>query len=1024
MKKGIKITLIALASLILLVLIAGSITIATVFSSNKLTKIINKEAPKFLTCKFHLDKADLTFFKTFPKVGIELHNLTLINPVYGAPTDTLLDVKSCVAAINIRELVKNQHLLVKNFTLNDGKVNLFTNPVGQNNYNIVVPTTKDTTSTFNYTVDLEKVTTKNISIKDIDLSSKFLADLRDLDLSIKGNYQSDNIDGKVQLKSEQCTFKTLDSNQLFLNTDGLSLQFKGALHQYDTLNGSLKLNINKADFHRAAEAYFDTLDIALNSYVEVELSTQHFQLQNALLKLGEYALTLSGEAKRDTASGDIALDMRYETETWPLKRVLAMIPQAVIGTALDGIDADGKIGLAGTVTGHINDESMPLITADVVWKEGTFAMENLPLTFHKIDTRFGINLDLDHQTDVNIKELSCYTGNNHITATGTIQDLLEKMLFDLNVTGDLNVADFKQFLPADITKCKATAHANVHAQFNREQLSNVAIDQMTANGKFQFHNLDLSYKDSLHVQSPDATVEIAFPVTDKPYKIGEWAHVKLDATTLTGDKIGLGKLAAKQTHVDAFVNNIMDSTIDLKVGAAYQFEFLAGVMDTIDVNLQNPSGKFMMKSSDDLALQLKSNALNAKVGNTLSTTTGDLDIAASTHYNEKATSTLLQWNPEANIHLNAATISMSSLDIPVVINNLKADLTTQQCNIQNAKGTFGNSDFTIGGKIVDLDKYLNQDGLLTGNLTLKSKYLDINQIMDVVSGLGVSDSVMAEAPESSQKDPFMVPFGMNIQLLTNIDKALYEDVEIRNIAGQVSLKDGILVLEEMGLTSDAARMQLTAMYKSPRKNHLFLGLDFHLLDIKIDKLIEMIPEVDTVLPMLKSFAGNAEFHFAIETYLKSNYDLKYSTLRGAAAINGKDLVVLDQDTYKKISKLLKFKKNTPNRIDSLSAEATIFKKEVDVYPFAVSIDRYQAVLSGRHNLDMTYNYNISLLKPIRLGLDIIGTDKRKFKVGKAKYATMFKPEKQNVVEQNVMTLKKQINDALKANVKEQPLPQQ
>lgn len=134
----------------------------------------------------------------------------------------------------------------------------------------------------------------------------------------------------------------------------------------------------------------------------------------------------------------------------------------------------------------------------------------------------------------------------------------------------------------------------------------------------------------------------------------------------------------------------------------------------------------------------------------------------------------------------------------------------------------------------------------------------------------------------------------------------------------------------MGLTSDAARLQLTALYKSPRKNHLFLGLDFHLLDIQIDKLIQMIPEVDTVLPMLKSFAGNAEFHFAIETYLKSNYDLKYSTLRGAAAINGKDLVVLDEETYGKISKLLQFKKGTTNKIDSLSAEATIFKNEVDV----------------------------------------------------------------------------------------------
>ena len=213
-------------------------------------------------------------------------------------------------------------------------------------------------------------------------------------------------------------------------------------------------------------------------------------------------------------------------------------------------------------------------------------------------------------------------------------------------------------------------------------------------------------------------------------------------------------------------------------------------------------------------------------------------------------------------------------------------------------------------------------------------------------------------------------------------------------------------------------MQLTAMYRTPRLNHLFLGFDFHLLDIKIDKLIAMIPEVDTILPMLKSFSGNAEFHFAAETYLKSNYDIKYSTLRGAAAINGHDLVVLDNETYKNIAKKLMFSKKTENKIDSLSTEITIFKNEIDVYPFLLSLDKYSAIIYGRHNLDMTYDYNISLLKPLRIGLEIDGMgDRLKFKVGKPKYATLFKPEKQKVVESNVMELKTLINKTLQENVK-------
>ena len=59
------------------------------------------------------------------------------------------------------------------------------------------------------------------------------------------------------------------------------------------------------------------------------------------------------------------------------------------------------------------------------------------------------------------------------------------------------------------------------------------------------------------------------------------------------------------------------------------------------------------------------------------------------------------------------------------------------------------------------------------------------------------------------------------------------------------------------------------------------------------------------------------------------------------------------------------------------------------------------------------------MKPIRIGLDIIGlSDKLKYKVGKAKYATLFQPEKRKVVEANVLELKTLINKTLQANVKD------
>jgi hypothetical protein len=295
-----------------------------------------------------------------------------------------------------------------------------------------------------------------------------------------------------------------------------------------------------------------------------------------------------------------------------------------------------------------------------------------------------------------------------------------------------------------------------------------------------------------------------------------------------------------------------------------------------------------------------------------------------------------------------------------------------------------------------------------------------------MDGFGASDStattaVASTTPSAQVADPFMVPKGVNITLNTQIKKALYADNVLENVGGKLTIKDGVMVLEQIGFTSEAAEMQLTALYRSDRRDHLFAGFDFHLLNIDIKKLIHMVPDVDTIFPMLKSFDGHAQFHIAGETYMKGNYDLKISTLRGATAIEGKDLVLLDNEMFGRIAKPLLFSRKTKNKVDSISAEATVFRNEVDIYPFMMSMDNYSAIVAARYDLSHNYNAHVETVSPVRLALNIIGNatnlDQMSFKLDKTKYSNLYKPEKRNATEERTMALKKLIADALKDNVK-------
>lgn len=1016
MKKILKISAIVLSSVVALFLIAFSVVCFNIFSPSKLTKIVNNNADKFLTCDFSIDRAELTLFKTFPKVGIDLQNTTLVN------NDTLLHAKNLIASIDVREFLRNKRVIVHDFFLDDGNVNIIIDENGNPNYNVLRSDNSDSSANFNYFIDLKKVKTKDVDLSYNNRQSNLAASLKKSDILLKGSYNENVADGTLSLQADKFALLTKDSSRISFTGDDIALDFDGSLTDFNTIAGDLCIDLKRSVVDLDTNRYVDTLDLHLKSDVNADLSVWSLALADAECSIGECDFKLSGNAHNNEEKNAIDIDFNYETPSWDIDEVIPKIPRAIIGDVLDDMELHGKIALAGKVIGLYNDTLWPYISSDIAVKNGDLKKDDLPLSFQKIDALLDLDMDLNNQTNVNIKSLTATTKKrNKLSATGTIKNLFGKMLFDLVASGNLHITDFTEFLPKDFTKYEGLADIKMKTNFDYDSNKGFSVADMVADMDCKFTNFNILYHDTTSISSPLLTAKIKFPIQERPYKIDEWLNAKVNAGKLNIKNLSDLAVTASDIQLNAYTNDLIDSTIDLKFATSYDISNFNLDLDTVNVNLNNPKGKFVMSDEDHFIIDYQGNTARLKSGQTISFITDNLSLNAKAAYKDNEDNPILQWSPVVNLKMTNADLGVKNIDHHLLSPQLDIDFNTKKCELKKVNAKFGESDVALNGTITGIEDFIKETGLLKGNLNLTANYLNLNEILDVIDGLGAPDSLteQAESMEKNKEDaPFIVPFGVDMSMKTTIKRALVEDVEFRNIAGQVYVKDGVLVLEEMGLTNDAAKIQLTAMYKTPRLNHLFLGFDFHLLDIKIDKLIAMIPDVDTILPMLKSFSGNAEFHFAAETYLKSNYDIKFSTLRGAAAINGKDLVVLDNETYRNISKKLLFNKKTENKIDSLSTEITIFKNEVDVYPFLVSIDKYSAIISGRHNLDMTYDYNISLVKPVRIGLDIIGMpDKLKYKVGKAKYANDFKPERKKVVESKIMELKSLINSTLKSNVK-------
>lgn len=1038
MKKALKFIGISLGSIIAVATIVVCIVVWLVFTPAKLTPIVKNFAPKVLTCQTELDTVDLTFFSTFPRFGIRIHNLDLINPMEGAPSDTVAHIEEFVATVDVKEYLSNNNVIVNGIFLSNSRAHIFVNAKGVANYDIFVSDTsaEDTSSAalFN-TMSIDKIGINDFSVTYKDLATQMGAVVKNIILDADVAMEGNDIATDFELSTSAVSFDLSDSTQLNAQLSPLSVTFSGDFENFNRVKGKLDVESKNVHASMGGVQYADSLQIAAVLPLDLTLDSLKIALTDAVIGVNEHKISLSGNAE---FANDITMDMRFSTNNIVLNRFLPLVPEYLRKEYLDGINVDGTVQLSGTACGVLNDTLMPLIVADVVYNFGTVAIEGLGHDLYDVSANVHANIDMNTEKNSSLKVISfsAKTGKSSVTASAIIDDLLNTMDMKIIANAHLWLLDLKAEIPEYIF---ATGWADgvVTAQCDLDALTNVDLNRIKANGNIALTNFDAIYEDSTFVNSKQMMVDFALPSRNNVPQFKQMIDLGIKSSSLNVEMLDFFKTNLAQADVQLGLSDVMDTTKDVALACNFNVGTVNFEMpgDTITARIRNPRGSATMYPKDKktgYVCLLNCDSLLTKVAQDVDARTGFISLIAKAEYDEKAPDVFQQWNPDVKLNFNQGQFSFTSIETPIKVSKINCELDKNRLKISDSQMIVGDSDFELRGIIKNIASYLNNEDLLKGDLEFVSNYTNVMQLVDLVSGVGdtttvASDSAVAvtETTDSVAEDnPFMVPLGVDITLTTDIKKALVGNTIIEHAGGGVTIRDGVLVLEEMGFACDAAQMQLTAMYRSDRKNHLYAGLDFHLINISISDLIDMIPDIDTLVPMLKSFSGKGEFHLAAETYLKSNYDPKFSTLRGAAAIKGKDLVVMDTETFDEISKKLLFnRKKTKNVIDSLSVEMTAFRNEIDLYPFVVSMDKYQAVLSGYHNLDMTYNYHISLTKsplPVRFGLNVLGSaDDLKFQVGRCKYRKLYKPKQRGVVDEQVLALKKTISSSLQSGVKNQ-----
>jgi len=984
MKKALKIFGITLGSIILLLAIVIGSALWAVFTPERLTPIVRNVASEYVKCEHHIGKVELTFFSTFPHFGLAIDSIIVVNPMEGAPSDTVAHIPHAVVSVDMLAFLNEKTLSIPTLSIPDIQANVYIAADGQANYDILAlpedTTAEDTTA---FVLPFDKIVVGELvvsakSLQYVNLPDSIHAELCDVGIDAEVNNWKDIL-LTLGIGSIDATLGT--------NTYAQGLRLQTTLPIGVDLS---KMRVSMRDAHIAA----NNLSMALNGWVEI---------------------------------GDtLQTNMRLTLSDWPVDSVISLLPL-----------------------------TLPKDIAQLI-HGGSASM----------DATAAINMADSNASSITIHHLSARAKQTTIQAQGEVKDPLGNLWLNLSADMDVRVADVKQFLPKDmqvVGRVKGTASVQMYLNDLMEmelhkgkvagdlQLMGIVynaegIAATLPNNRLTFRipNNRPSRKEVDWLQATlytdGADVSMAQPLQAELGK----THIAVEANNILGDNpywhATLSMQSTEQLHaamdsmevmidqpdIQAYVAyHTKDTTVMPIVDARIAFNQLSGHYTDIQADIQTSTLTAQLQAPR-LKATLQSNQVIAQMPNVANLNTQHISIEAAARYNQKGgDNLLLKWNPRLSVNMQHAQVDLVDWEQNIVIPEIDFAYTNRECKIEESKLIIGNSDFALTGELRNIGRWMRNKGVLEGELNFVSEQTDADQLLALLSAEeGTEEETETEnkqaetSNEKTESEPFLVPKNVDLTLNTEIKKATAFGQTATNLGGKIYMKDGTLVLEEMGFICNAARLQLTAMYRTPRRNHIYVGFDYHMLDVNIQELVNMIPQIDSMMPMLRSFKGEAEFHLAAETYTNAKYEIKPSTIRGAASIFGKDLVVLDNETFSTISKLLMFSKKTENKVDSISAEMTIYKKEIDVYPFCVSIDNYMVALGGRHNLDMTFNYDVNVLSPIYLGVNVSGNlDNLDIKLAPCKFAKDFKPLFHRKVDTHSAELRSMIRESMRKNVK-------
>lgn len=969
-KKTLKISGITLGTVLLVLLVAIAFVINFIVTPKKLTPVVLDAANQTLNAHLDMESVELTFFSTFPQFGLKVKNGSLVSKALNDSSwckiDSLLSFKECVLTVNPIAYLTENRIVVHNLSLEEVAVYAYRNKTGKANWEVtrasVDTIPADTASTdFNSEIDIRNIELKHANLVFDDRNTDIYSRIDDANLKLRLSLTKG------------------------ISTLGLKFDNKNIL------------------FWQQGELLVNKIATSLRTDIMVDRQTAVWKLKDTELDVNGIRLDVNGAFRRDTVAKTIGMDLEYGLHAPSMETVLRMIPKSYVKDTK--VSAKGEVTVSGRVRGVYGDKKLPAVSLKIGIKEASAQYKGLPYGIDEVTADFDAYVDLmRHQPSyLNLKIFHFKGAHTEILADAKVDDLLDDPLvtFHTKSTVDLD-ALAKTFPLQESVTITGKLDADMGMKCRLSTLKKQDIGRMKLGGKLELKDFEL--KDTAKDFDFLGNATFRFRDNETLQAQMDVRKLVLRSRFLSSD---IERLVANVSSTNPQdTNRIVSLQCDMEVS-----KLRASMGDSIKLYSARakaqaalgPQEVDVTKPAIDFSLRADSLFFSA-AGTRMAMNVAGIKMKA-----DKLNDSL--WMPKGIVGFNRLRFRTPEFGLPIRMSKTAVTVDGPKITLKNASVRIGRSNMTATGDMMGVYRAMTKGEKLTAHLSLTSDLIDCNQLINSLSFPEDTTEVLTDSVPSEMK-LFVIPRNIDFELQTDLKKVIFEKMLFENVHGAVDIKNQAIHLEDLSMRALDADMKAVMVYKAGSPRGGYAGFDFKIRNINIAKLVDFVPALDTIVPMLRSFKGRVMFDVAADARLDSAMNIRIPTLRSAIHIKGDSLVLMDGETFAEISKMLMFKNKKENVFDSISVNVTVHDGNVTVYPFLVEIDRYKAAVGGEQGLDMNFNYHISILKsplPFKAGVNISGNlDKMKFRIGKAKYKDAVTPAAVHRVDSTRMNMGNEI----------------